>query len=72
MTRVVGWWARVVASVALVVVALTNRSGACFDSADAAASSCTTTDSGGLLVVGLAAVGLSLWMLRRAYRAHRR
>ena len=72
MTPVVVWWAGLAASVVLVVVALTNKSGACFDSADAAASACTPTDFGGLLVVGLAALVLSLWMLRRAYRAHRR
>jgi hypothetical protein len=72
MTRKAVWWVGLAASVVLVVAALTNQSGTCVDSADAAASSCRTTGSGGLLLVGLAASGLSLWMLRRAYRTHRR
>ncbi len=72
MTQLVMWWAGLAASVVLVVAALTNKSGTCVDSVDAVASSCRTTGSGGLLLVGLVALGLSLWMLRRAYRAQRR
>jgi len=71
VTRLALWWACLTASVVLLVAALMNRSGTCVDSADAAASSCTASGSGGLLLVGLAALGLSLRMLRRAYRAHR-
>ena len=72
MTRLVAWWACLAISVAMVVAALTSISGTCVDSADAAASSCRTTGSGGLLLIGLAALGLSLWMLRRTYQTHRR
>ena len=72
MTRLVAWWACLAISVAMVVAALTSNSGECVDSADAAASSCRTTGEGGLLLMGLAALGLSLWMLRRTYRTQRR
>ena len=72
MTRLVAWWAGVAISVAMVFAALTSTSGACVDSADAAASSCRATGSGGLLLIGLAALGMSLWMLRRTYRSQRR
>ena len=72
MTRLVAWWAGLAISVAMVVAALTSRSGTCVDSADAAASSCRSTGSGGLLLIGLAAMALSLSMLRRTYRAQRR
>ncbi len=72
MTRLVMWLAGLAASIVLIVVALTNRSGTCVDSVEAAASSCGTTDSGGLLLVGVAALGLSLWMLTRAYRTRGR
>ena len=72
MTRLVAWWAALAISVAMVVAALTSTTGACVDSADAAASSCRSTGSGGLLLIGLAALGLSLWMLRRTYRSQRR
>jgi hypothetical protein len=71
VTRLVMWLAGLAASIVLIVAALTNKSGNCVDSADAAASSCSTTGSGGLLLVGMAALGLSVWMLRRAYVAHR-
>ena len=72
VTRLVMGWTGLAASILLVVAALTNRSGTCADSANAAASSCSTTGSGGMLLVGVAAFGLSLWMLRRAHRTRRR
>ena len=71
MFRVVRWWIGVAASVAVVVVALMTGSGTCVDSADAAASSCTSGGSGGLLLIGLGALAVSVWMLRRTYRASR-
>lgn len=52
MTRLVRWWAGLVASIVMVVAALPNKSGTCVDSADAAASSCGTTGSDGMLLVG--------------------
>lgn len=72
MTRLVMWWAGLVASAVLIVAAMANKSGTCIDADDAAASSCGTTGSGGMFLVGVAAFGLSLWMLKRAYRARRR
>ena len=71
MTRIVLWWIGLAASAALVVVAFGNQSGTCIDSADAAASSCTSQGSGGLLLAVLVMFTLSAWMLRRAYRAQR-
>lgn len=71
MTRLVLWWIGLAASVVLVVVALVSQSGTCVDSTDAAASSCRSGGSGGLLLLGLAALTLSVWMLRRAYRSQR-
>ena len=53
--RLVLWWAGSAASIVLVDASLMNESGSCLDSADAAASSCTTTGSGGLILVGPAA-----------------
>ena len=53
--RLVLWWAGSAASIVLVDASLMNESGSCLDSADAAASSCTTTGSGGLILVGQAA-----------------
>ena len=70
MTRIVRWWIGLAASVGLVAVAFGNQSGTCVDSANEA-SSCTSQGSGGLLLLGLVAVTLSAWMLRRAYRARR-
>ena len=72
MTRLVMWWAGLASSIVLVAAALTNKSGTCVDSADATASSCSTNGSGGMLLLGVAAFGLSLLMLTRAYRARRR
>ncbi len=60
MTRLVAWWACLAISVAMAVAALTSNSGTYVDSADAAASSCRTTGEGGLLLMGLASLGLSL------------
>lgn len=71
MTRIVLWWIGLAASVLGVVVAFGNQSGTCVDSANAAASSCTSQGSGGLLLLGLVTFALSAWMLRRAYRAQR-
>ena len=71
MSRIILWWISLTASVVLVVAASVNQSGTCVDSADAAASSCTSQGSGGLLLVGLAAFALSAWMLGRAYHAQR-
>ena len=71
MFRVVRWWIGVAASVAVVAVALMTGSGTCVDSAEAAASSCTSGGSGGLLLIGLVALAVSVWMLRRTYRASR-
>lgn len=71
MTRLVTWWIGLAASVVLVVAALASQSGTCVDSADAAASSCSSGGSGGLLLLGLAAMALSVWMLRRTYRTQR-
>lgn len=71
MTRLVMWWIGLAASVVLVVAAFVSQSGSCVDSANPAASSCTSSGSGGLLLAGLAALTLSLWMLRRTYRTQR-
>lgn len=71
VTRLVMWWIGLAASVVLVVAALASQSGTCVDSANAAASSCRSSGSGGLLLLGLAAMALSVWMLRRTYRAQR-
>ena len=71
MTRLVMWWVGLAASVVLVAAALVSQSGTCVDSADPAASSCRGGFSGGLLLLGLAALALSVWMLRRTYRTHR-
>ena len=71
MTRLVMWWLGLAGSVVVVVAALASQSGTCVDSADAAASSCRSGGSGGLLLFGLAATVLSVWMLRRTYRAQR-
>lgn len=71
MTRIVLWWTGLAASVVWLVLAFGNQSGTCIDSAIAAASSCTSQGSGGLLLVGLGALALSAWMLRRAYRFRR-
>ena len=71
MTRLVTWWIALAASVMLVVAALAGQSGTCVDSADAAASSCRSGGSGGLLLLGLAVMALSVWMLRRTYRTQR-
>ena len=69
MTRIALWSTGLAASVVLLVVAFGNQSGTCVDSANAAASSCTSQGSGGLLLIGLSAFALSAWMLRHAYRA---
>jgi len=53
--RLVLWWAGSAASIVLVDASLMNESGSGLDSADAAASSGTTTGSGGLILVGPAA-----------------
>ena len=71
MTRIALWSTGLAASVVLLVVAFGNQSGTCVDSVNAAASSCTSQGSGGLLLLGLVTFVLSVWMLRRAYRAHR-
>jgi hypothetical protein len=73
MSRLVLWWIALAASLLVVLAALVSKSGTCVDSAtDAAASSCSRTGgSGGLLLLGLAAFGLSAWMLGRAYRVQR-
>ena len=71
MTRIVLWWTGLAASVVLLVVAFGNQSGTCIDSAIAAASSCTSQGSGGLLLFGWGAFALSGWMLMRAYRLRR-
>ena len=71
MTRPVMWWTGLAGSVVLIVAALASQSGTCVDSADAAASSCSSGGSGGLLLLGLAAMALSVWMLRRTYRTQR-
>ena len=71
MTRLVMWGIGVAASVVPVVAALASRSGTCVDSADAAASSCKSGGSGGLLLLGLAALALSVWMVRATYRTQR-
>lgn len=71
MTRLVTWWIGLAASVVLVVAALASQSGTCVDSANAAASSCRSGGSGGLLLLGVAAMALSVWMLRRSYRTQR-
>ena len=71
MSRLVLWWSGLGASVIVVVVALGSGSGTCVDSADAAASSCRSGGSGGLLFIGLGALAVSVWMLRRAHRASR-
>ena len=71
MVRIVLWWTGLAASVLLVVAAFGSQSGTCVDSSNAAASSCLSQGSGGLLLVGLAAFALSAWMLRRAYRVRR-
>src|SRR6476619_1868787 len=62
MTRLVMWWIGLTASVVLVVAALASQSGACVDSADAAASSCRSSGSGGLLLLGVAAMAMAAWM----------
>ena len=71
VTRLVTWWIGLAASVVLVVAALASQSGTCVDSANAAASSCRSGGSGGLLLLGLAAMALSVWMLRRTYWTQR-
>jgi hypothetical protein len=71
MTRLVMWWIGLAASVVLIVAALVSQSGTCVDSADAAASSCRSGGSGGLLLLGLAVMALSVWLLRRTYRTQR-
>lgn len=71
MTRLVMWWIGLAASVVLVVAALGSQSGSCVDSADAAASSCRSGGSGGLLLLGLAGLAVSVWMLRRTYQTQR-
>ncbi len=71
MTRLVMSWIGVAASVVLVVAALVSQSGTCVASADAAASSCRSGGSGGLHLLGLAGLALSVWMLRRTYRTQR-
>lgn len=71
MSRLGLWWIGLAASVVLVIVALASQSGTCVDSAEAAASSCRSGGSGGLLLLGLATMALSGWMLRRAYRSQR-
>ena len=71
MTRPVMWWIGLGCSIVLIITALASQSGTCVDSADAAASSCRSGGSGGLLLFGLAATVLSVWMLRRTYRAQR-
>ena len=68
MVRIVLWWTGLAASLLLVVAAFGSQSGTCVDSSNAAASSCSSQGSGGLVLVGLAAFALSAWMLRRAYR----
>jgi hypothetical protein len=70
VTRLVMWWIGLAASVVLVVAALANQSGTCVDSA-AAGSSCRIGGSGGLLLLGLAVMALSVWMLE-AYLPHSR
>ncbi|MEO7421172.1 MAG: hypothetical protein ABIU87_02120 [Ornithinibacter sp.] len=74
MSRIVLRWIASVASVAsvvLVVFALGSRSGTCVDSTRAAASSCMSRGSGGLLLPALVAVALSALMLSRGYWAQR-
>jgi hypothetical protein len=71
MVRIVLWWTGLAASVLLVVAAFGSQSGACVDSSNAAASSCSSQGSGGLFLFGLAAFALWSWMLRRAYRVRR-
>ena len=71
MTRLVMWWIGLAGSVVLVIAALASQSGTCVDSADAAASSCRSGGSGGLLLFGLVAMVLSVWMLRRTYKNQR-
>lgn len=69
MNRLALWWIGLAASVVMVVVAFASQSGTCIDSTDPATSSCRSGSSGGLLLLGLAALTLSVWMLRRAYRS---
>jgi len=69
MTRL--WWICLAISGVLVVAALGTQSGTCVDSVVPNSSSCTSGGSGGLLLLGLAAVTLSAWMLRRSYRTQR-
>lgn len=71
MTRLVTWWIVLSTSVVLVVAALVSQSGTCVDSADAAASSCRSGGSGGLFLLGLVALALSIRMLRRTDPAQR-
>jgi hypothetical protein len=71
VTRLVMWWIGLAASAVMVIAALVNESGTCVDSADTAASTCRSGGSGGLLLLGLAALALSVWMLRRTYRTRR-
>ncbi len=71
MTRLVMWWIGLAGSVVLVIAALASQSGTCVDSADGAASFCRSGGSGGLLVFGLVAMVLSVWMLRRTYKTQR-
>ena len=71
MTRLVMWWIGLAGSGVRVVAALASHTGTCVDSADAAASSCRSGGSGGLLLFGLAAMVLSVWMLRRTHRTKR-
>ena len=71
MSRLVLRWTGLAASVVVVVAALVSQSGTCADSADAAASFCSSGGSGGLLLIGLSALTVSVWMLTRAYRASR-
>ena len=72
MARVLLWWTVLVASVMMLVIALGDRSGWCVDAPDPSATSCSNQGAGGLVLAGLAALVLSVWMLRRTCRSRRR
>lgn len=69
MSRILVWWLAVAVSSGLTAPALFYRSGSCTDAPSPSGSSCQTTGAGGLLVVGLALLATSIWMLRRSYRS---